>query len=138
MKITVAPTGSTAPLQTLKKSKSATGKSRCGPLVGGQKRDRVKEYMEEKFYEQFQPKRDLKSRLRKLSLDKDTLRRAQGNYRKKLPTAEPANSNSGKPKEKTKPKSEKKKRTQTKGRRQPPPKTTKEICAMVLSHVRDI
>ncbi|CDJ65292.1 hypothetical protein, conserved [Eimeria necatrix] len=138
MKVTVAPTGSTAPLQTLRKSKSATGKSRCGSLAGGQKRDRVKEYMEEKFYEQFQPKRDLKSRLRKLSLDKDTLRRAQGNYRRKLPTAEPASSNSGKLEAKTKPKSAKKRKTKTKGRRQPPPKTTEEICAMVLSHVRDI
>lgn len=79
---------SSTPLQLLHKNKpSLVAKPHKRSLQDGTKNDKtdkVKEYMERKFYEQFMPKRDANSRIRKLAVDKDTIRRAHGNYRKRL------------------------------------------------------
>ncbi|CDJ60263.1 hypothetical protein, conserved [Eimeria maxima] len=77
---------SNGPLQELKKkAKAKKDKSADGVEdTRSSKRDPVKEYMEQQFYKQFLPKRDFNSRIRKLALDKDTLRRAQGNSKKEV------------------------------------------------------
>ncbi|KAL8271937.1 hypothetical protein Esti_004061 [Eimeria stiedai] len=134
MKVTSGhPAGSTPPLAVLKKDKTqllgkAGGRGLERGAHEGKTVDRVKEYMEQKFYEQFMPKRDVKSRIRKLALDKDTLRRASGNSRRPQPPA--ASSEAEAQPQKKAAVSVKRKSRKQKAKRslsKPP----KEICAMV-------
>ncbi|KAL8449806.1 hypothetical protein Emed_002769 [Eimeria media] len=117
----------------LKKDKTQLlGKAARGGLEKGahegKKVDRVKEYMEQKFYEQFMPKRNAKSRIRKLALDKDTLRRASGNTRRpKLPAV--SSEAESQPQKKAVISVKRKARKQKTKRN--PSKPPKEICDMV-------
>ena len=92
MKSANGASGVKTPLQVLRKGKPHPvarpfkGHLSCG-IKGSGKTDRVKEYMDQKFYEQFMPKRDANSRIRKLSLDRDTIKRAQWSSKKRLLTA---------------------------------------------------
>ncbi|CDJ51220.1 hypothetical protein, conserved [Eimeria brunetti] len=130
------------PLQELKKTKSKEKNQTNAKEGKGGQRDRIKEYMEQKFYEQFMPKRDYTSRIRRPAIAKDTLRPSP----LKAAAAAAAAATRGdsalkgeqapkKPARKQKKRKEKKKKS-NKGRQQP---TTKgDICAMVLSHMRDL
>lgn len=132
MKSGSATTGGTVPLQKRKAGPSATPRKRSemnGP-VRKEKRDRVKEYMEQKFYEQFMPKRDASSRIRKLSLDKNALR--QKKFQKRQPTTEGAGGTCGISSKKGK-KGLHAAQEQKRKRRQPRVKSAKEICSMVGS-----
>ena len=127
---------SNGPLQELKKkAKAKKDKSADGVEdTRSSKRDPVKEYMEQQFYKQFLPKRDFNSRIRKLALDKDTLRRAQGNSKKEVFIAAAdrlGTHNGNQTAQKTVRKKPKQKSKKQKTKRGPPPKTKKEICSMV-------
>ena len=132
-----AASGCSGPLQELKKANAKREKSTDSSGGNrGAKRDRVKEYMEQQFYGQFLPTRDFNSRIRKLALDKDTLRRAQGNTKKQILKTAAANSLTSingmqTTKQKTTPKQKKKKTKNTTKKRGPHPKTKEEICSMV-------
>lgn len=130
--------GAKAPLQVLQKTRPhllarPLKRHLPGGPNGSGKTDRVKEYMEQQFYEQFMPKRDANSRIRKLSLDKDTIKRAQGTSKKRLPTARCSASKS--PKKCSLPVA-RKSRT-SKGNRLGR-EDAEEICSMVLSEIRDL
>lgn len=132
MKSTKIVSEGSAPLQGLLKSKSAGNSSRHSVGTGGPgalKVDKIKEYMEQKFYEQFKPKRDVKSRIRRLALDKDTIRRAQGNSKKQLRVKGEGLKLSGGGATSKKKASRSTKKQSRKARSNQ--KSTKEICAMV-------
>ncbi|KAL8433123.1 hypothetical protein ACSSS7_004100 [Eimeria intestinalis] len=143
MKVTSGHRGGSTPVlsSVLKKEETQLlKKSRGGGVekstVGGKKVDRVKEYMEQKFYEQFMPKRDPKSRIRKLALDKDTLRRARGNNKRHQPP--PVNSREAGPQPLKKAAISVKRKSRKKKAKRSLSKPPKEICAMVLSSIRDL
>ncbi|KAL8455768.1 hypothetical protein Emag_000342 [Eimeria magna] len=134
MKETSGHSGGSAPLSSiLKKDKTQLlGKAAGWGLEkgahDGKTVDRVKEYMEQKFYEQFMPKRNVKSRIRKLALDKDTLRRASGNSRRpKLSAASSKAESQPQKKAATSVKRKSSKQNAKRSLTKPP----KEICAMV-------
>lgn len=142
MKSGSATTGGTVPFQALQRRKAGRSATpRKGSEINGparkEKRDRVKEYMEQKFFEQFMPKRDTSSRIRKLSLDKNALRRAQGNFQKRQPASEGAGGTCGISSKKGK-KGLHAVQEQKRKRRQPRVKSAKEICSMVLSEINDL
>lgn len=135
MKSGNATTGEAVSLQALQGRKARlSGSTRKQLEVSGpirkEKRDKVKEYMEEKFFEQFMPKRDASARIRKLSLDKNSLRRAQGNFKKQQPGTDGAGGTfciSVKKRKKGLNAAQEQKRK----RRQPRVKSAREICLMV-------
>lgn len=140
MKSVSSASGGSAPLQTLQKSKSKNHKwtSHEG-TTRNDKTDKVREYMERKFYEQFMPKRDANSRIRKLTLDKDTIRRAHGNLCKRpLRTDHGRNTSvSGPRPPKTGSSNAEQKQRKPKASRLSSQKP-EEICAMVLADIRDL
>ncbi|XP_026193942.1 uncharacterized protein LOC113147469 [Cyclospora cayetanensis] len=143
MKSTAGVSRGCTPLQILQKSrpkdaaKAHSGLQRVSASRSG-KTDKVKEYMEQKFYEQFMPKRDANSRIRKLALDKDALMGIQGNNKQRSLGKKgecPTSSHGYKSQKKTKKRAPDK--TKAVGNRQNT-KSIKDICSLVLSDVRDL
>lgn len=133
--------GAKTPLQVLQKAKhhplaKPLKRHLAGETNGSGKTDRVKEYMEQKFYEQFMPKRDANSRIRKLSLDRHTVKRAQGHSKKRPLTAAKALAVSGKSLKRV---------SLPPARRPGKPRGSRlssedaaKICTMVLSEIGDL
>ncbi|KAL8437241.1 hypothetical protein Efla_006734 [Eimeria flavescens] len=137
MKPTTGPAVGVKSLQVLQKSRRQQAAAKpaswaaADGAAAGKKVDRVKEYMEQKFFEQFLPKRDAHSRIRKLSLDKDTLRRARGIRKNSIPNSNELTAAAAAGKAKNKETHAAPKKPQKAKCKRPHAKPPKEICALV-------